>query len=809
MLTHTLIPAARQLLYFRGTTLISLGGLVIGLTVFLFATLIVAYERDHDRIFSQLERIYTVGSVFNPDAGGPILEYPNARLAYAPLLRQSIMEADEIARSIHREHIVSVNGQMVWYGIRFNDPGFLNIFAFDYLQGDATALDQVDGLILTRSTAQALFGRVMVQGESVQIDTALRLIVTAVIEDVPPDSHFNSSWLPNSKLTMMASVDALIALGDFDRAGEWDSLNPADFTYVLLPESRDRDWLQEQVDQVMRRHTPEQEFAYINALSVRPLDGANTLVWDALGFPVLQSVSLLGLLVLLAAGINYTNLSTAQGFSRTREVGLRKTFGASRLQLYAQFLMEALILTSVSALVSLALIELLVPFYNHWTGKGVQVDYVELLPLLCAATVISALVSSAYPSWLISREEPIDSLRGRFLKSVSGQHFRTLMIVAQFSISIFILSLVLIIHFQNQLFDSLSSAYPRDEIRVLERLDLPAVLDRQLELRDALRTIEGVDSVSLSGGIPFLQTGGYRNVTLPHQSADAAFELRLVASDPQFLSLYDIALTSGQLGSDDLSNDESTPLILNLNAVAELGLDPDQDILGQTVIAHGAIAQNDTDQPRTERFHIAGLVDDRYFLGVHMNQLPVGFAVFPDQYSFASIRLDAQRSTEIEADIRAVWSQVVPGQPIWMQPLDHYFSRFFRIAETISIMMVLFAGLAMSLALIGLFGLSAFMAQRRRREIGLRKVMGASTGQVVRLLVRQFSRPVIIAMLITFPLAWWASQIYLGFYAERITMVVPIISLACLIALIAAWSVVAIQALRIARSSPIVALRTQ
>lgn len=809
MLTSYIKLAFRNLLKHRLYAFINIAGLALGMTIFLFSNIIISYEYDHDNMFSKRKNIYTVGSIFAPDTGVPINEYPNARLAYGPLLNSALKETQLVVRSIFRSRVVTVNqSQNHYQGIRFTDPGFTTIFDFQYIHGDKSSLDDPHALIITVSTAKRLFGRIDVLGETITLEHKLPMFIGGVIKDVNADSHFNSSLLPDTELEAIASIEALIELGDIKMAGEWKSLIPSDLTYLLTPENKGLNALQSQVNEVYELHTTEDERKYISGLKVRPLIEANTQVWRSIGFPVLQTISLLGWLVLITACINYTNLATAQNFGRTQEVGLRKTFGAERPQLLLQFLIESLTISIFAMLLALSIVELLTPLYANLTAKAVLINYTEVLPGLIITTLLVGLLAGAYPAYLISRNSPLDSLRRRSLTGQKGSLIRGLMISVQFSISIFILAMVMIIYFQNLKMRDLSNVFPKSQVLILDRVHIADIKQNHQKLKEELNQVTGVNAVSFSNDIPFNSSTNSTKVTPIKNNNIPSININMVSVDQNFMTTYDIKLISGRSFDLDNSNDvfkeevEQLNIIVNQVAAEKLGFGRGEDAVGQSF--YNVIDSIDS---QAHHYTIIGLMPDQYFNGVHTKIWPMAFFINPDDYSFVSLRLTDLDSPKILTDIDAAWARVIKNYPIRRSQLDFYFNLFFRIPNMISSVITIFAGVALSLALFGLFGLAAFMAQRRTKEIGIRKVMGASVTQIVGMLIWQFSKPVSWSLIIAMPLAFAASSIYLDFFPEQISFVIPVILFASVIGLLSAWTIVAIHAIKIARATPIKSLR--
>lgn len=810
MLLSYIKIALRNLTKNRLYAAINVLGLAIGLTVFLLSLILTAYELNHDQMFSQRDRIYTVGAQFFRSAEIGVLETDSVQSAVGPIIESSIPELDATARIILREFLVTRGEDSYYQKIRFADPTLTQIFDFDYLYGDGSVLADPSALILTESAAKKFFGRIDVVGNSLELDHSHSMHVAAVIRDISLDSHFSSSPIEDTSLEIIAPFVALKTIDDYPLEGEWNNISFGNLTYLLLPSQFDQQWLQSRIDPIYNEHVNAERKEFIQGFKVRPLAKINTLLWDSIGFPMIDSVRLLGLLVLIIACVNYTNLATAQSFGRTREVGLRKTFGAGRNQLLVQFLTESLTITVLALLLALAVLEILIPWYNQASTKAVNLDYLGLLPGLVLTALAVGLLAGAYPAYLITRVQPIDSLKNSVNLSGGRSWFRSLMIGLQFAISTFMLALVLVMLFQNRTTEQASHIYPKDNVVILERLSVEDIQQNHETLRNELLAIDGVRSVSYSSQVPFEQSNN--SWTVAPKRGDEALQMSInkVAIDRHFLATYDIELVAGRNFSPEQANDrlsessEQVNVIINQLAAQRLGFGSADKALGKKLF--NIIAEPDENDQLLE-MTVVGVMPDQNFLGLHNKIKPMMFFIQPADHRTASLRISDADLRQVLQSVDQVWDQVIPAYPIQRRFLDDVFQEVFDLMRTMTGVISVFAVIALTLALIGLFGLAAFMAEQRTKEIGIRKVLGAKVGQIASLLVWQFSIPVMWSLLLALPLAYLATGLYLDFFADRVTYVIPILIGACAVAILLAWLIVAVHALRIAARAPIRSLR--
>lgn len=806
MFWNYLISALRNLRKHKLFAAINIAGLAIGLTVYVFGGLLIDYEKTHDLFFEKAERTYTVGSVAAEGLDVGVSMMGSTFSAVGPIIDTELSDVEMTARTIAREFLIKMGAEGFYQEIRFADPGLLQIFDFDYLHGDSTALDDPSGILITESVAEKYFGSTNVVGKVVTLDNEFDFTVSAVIRDVPLNSHFNSLVVVDVSLEIIAPIKALGRLRDYDEAGNWNNLSLNNMTYVLLPQHLDGAWLDDQLDSIYSRLVPDDQREVIAGLFAKPLQNANLVIWDMLGLPIVAAIQLLSLLVLLVACVNYTNLATAQSLGRSREVGMRQTMGANRVQLLVQFLVESLTIATIAMVFAIAILEVIIPLFNNATNKVLAINYLQTLPWLITTTAVVGLFAGTYPAWLITRTKPIDALRDVARKGKKGSKVRSLMIGLQFAISAFMLSLVTIVFMQNEQVKEGSYVFPRSEIYTLGRLNVEGISERLEIVRHEMEAQPNIESVAFSSQVPFEQNNSTFDVSMQPGDEASQVSLYTMRLTPEFFAAYNIPFLQGRNLSRAVGNDERREdsevlnVVVNELTLTKLGIGSAADAINQRFY--------DLDEENSLReMVIVGVVPTQNIIGLFNTEKPWVFSYQPSDLRIGSVRVTGPDVMAAVAQIEAAWKRVIPEYPIQGQFLDEVFNDVYQVLKYMNMALAGFAFIALVLALIGLFGLAAFMATQRTREIGIRKVLGANSLQIALLLVWQFSKPVMWALLFALPVAWFASKSYLEFFADRIDTPIVILLVSGLIAVLLAWGTVAGHAWRISRSSPILALR--
>lgn len=818
MLKNYIVIALRSITRNRLYSAINIGGLAVALVVYLLSQIIADHERTFDTFFQDADRVYAISADFQPGSDVGVSATSAVPMVVGPLLREQMPEAELIARMYTREVLTRSGDNKFYQGIRFVEPEFIDIFAFDYIRGEAaSALADPSGLIITETAAKKYFGDTNPMGGVLTMGAGHDLQVTAVIADLPLNSHFTSGIIMDAKLEMLAHIEALEPVTGTDPAGSWGSISFGEVTYVKLRDGVSLAQANSQLGIFFDNHVPEDNKELLARMYLTPLQGMNSFIWEMTGLPMLTGIEVLGIMVLIVACLNYVNLATAQVIRRTREVGVRKTMGASRAQLFGQFLTESILVATISLVVAAAIVDMLIPLINDAANKNISFNYVSDAGMalhMVVLVLVVGLLSGAYPAFLIARANSLKMLNGTFTSGRSSTWMRSTMLVFQFSISVFMMGMVAIIYLQNGVVTSSSEIFAKDRIVVITRLAQEGVRDSRETLRTELSRIDGVEAVSFGNQAAFeMSTSSTRISTQPGDEAGAV-TTRLLNIDDAFLDVYDIPLLAGRFLSRDIANDvylldeddeplhEVANIVVNEMALVQFGWSEPAEALGKSVY-------NFRRERSSVEFRIVGVIPDVNFLGFHNKLKPYIYRMYPEGHGVAAVKVAGGRIPETVAAIEETWERIVPAFPIQKHFLQEDFEDVYNIFRGINVALSIFAVVALTLAGVGLFGLSAYMAERRTREIGIRKVMGATVGGIVRLLVWQFSKPVVLAVVIGGLLSLGASYFYLDFFANRISLN-PVLFLGVgLVALAFAAFTVAGHALRVARANPVHALRCE
>jgi putative ABC transport system permease protein len=787
MLKNYLVIALRSLKRRKGYAFIHVGGLGLGLACCFLIVLFIQHELSFDGFHDNGDRI--VRLTYTADGGE---QYANSAAGFAPLIEAAFPEVEHAVRvENYRAPFVRLPDGTVRKldGLALADDSFFETFSFPLLRGDAaTALDSRFSIVLTETAATALFGSDDPMGQTLEYDDHT-LTVTGVAADAPANSHLRFGAVAPFEL-----IEELRGEGALD---DFTNLNFT--TYLLLRPGTDLAALEEKLTAGARERLGRDADQY--ALLLQPLDDLyfnTTLTHDDgprrdAGY--LWTFAAIGALILLIACVNFMNLATARAGQRAREVGVRKAIGAQRGQLVGQFLGESVLLSVLAIGVGIALAAAALPFFNDAIGGTAQLDLsqVATVLLLVGIGIGAGLVAGSYPALYLSAFRPARVLGGEADRSGGALWLRKGLIVFQFAVSAFLIVATLTVYDQLRYMQDRDLGFEQEQVVFLHP---PApVWDRIGAFADALAADANVLAVASSGGLPG-RTGTSRGYNWPGQATDEenGDSFWTIPAGPGYLDVLGVDLLAGRFFSDEIAADTLDTYVLNETAVRQLGLGPEEAI-GAPFRAW--------DRPMGR---IVGVTEDFHFQSLHQAVEPLVMNYIP-WFGIVSVRVASGEYAAALDHLRATWGAFAPGYAFSYRFLDEDFGRLYRDEERLGQLFGFFAGVALFIACLGLFGLAAYTAERRRKEIGVRKVLGASVSQIVRLLAGEFARLVLVGFVIAVPAAYLVMARWLGDFAYRIGLGPGVFVLAGALALTLALVTVSIQAFRAATADPVQSLR--
>ena len=805
---------------------INLLGLALGLATAILIGLYVRDELTFDHFLPGYEDVYRLETVDMGQDGQPHIT-TGVPHELAAALRDNFPEISAITRragELHGFRHGDVEATEVPNAV---DPEFLKVLGFQMIAGDAaTALSTSRSIVLPRSLALKYFGTVNCVGETLEIDHKEAVRVTGVFEDLPSNTHLAvygprpllSSLVPFSGL---AEIDRLppMPLGSFQRdVNVYARFKPG--TPIAEVNAR----LAGFVAQHFPKDRPDlpPRSAFFVPISAIHLHGREFGDFNSGDLPTVYAVAATGVLVLLVAGINFVNLMTARATRRALEVGVRKAVGATRRQLILQFMAEPVGYALLALVLAVALVELILPRFDLYLDRTIQFAYWRdpiLLLAMPVGAVVIGLLAGIYPAIVLSGFAPVVVLKGA-AATPGSTRLRQVLVVLQYSISIGLLIATSVIYRQTEFANGGSLRFNKDLLLAVELTGIPgrqsadrshfiyddATVER---MRQRIEALPGVKAVAASWVIPDARDTNSALWHRPESAGAAPINAGIVPQGFGLFEVYGLAPIAGRSfsrdrGEDAVPGDVTTPgtAVLNETAVHSFGFTSPEAALGHEIDME-IDGSGSALQPR----RIVGVVPDFPLLTIRANIPPTVFLVEPGWSNWLNVKLTGENLSETLTAIDRIWKEMVPTQPVSRQFIDDRIEHLYRDVSRQGQIFAGFALVAVAVACLGLFGLAAFTAERRTKEMGIRKAMGASTADILRLLMWEFARPVLAANAIAWPLAYIVMRRWLDGFAYRITLDPMIFVGAGLAALAIACAITLFHAIQVARARPVLALR--
>lgn len=807
MLKNYFKIAFRQLKKEKIYSAIKIGGFALGIAACLLIALFIRDELSYDKNYVHGDRIYRLLHEYD-DNGKATLSWSN-QAPIAVTLKKDFPEVEKAARMLdfplfkgagsNQVRKAAATQSLYEKGFAYADQDLLDILDVHMVYGDRShALTQPNTLVLTRRMAQKYFPRTNPVGKVLQLNNESSYTITAVMEDFPSNTHFQYDFL----LTLKGI--------EFWPGEQENWVNTNYFTYVQLRPGANVKQFEAKLD-VLNKEYILPYFLRIGWRDAAKITNANKYhlqpvrdihidasVEDGHSHGDIRFIWLFGAVaffILALAAINFINLVTAKSAGRAREVGLRKTLGSLRIHLIRQFLAESLLMSSISFAVGIVLAWMLLPLFNVLADKSLVIPWQAgwLAPVMLLSAAVTGLVAGIYPSFYLSSFRPIQVLKGQIAKGAKGAGLRSALVVFQFTTSIILIIGTMIIYHQVQYIMHRKVGFDKDQVMLIQGTE---VLGANIKtFRNELKRLPIVTDASIGDYLPV--TGTKRNggsAWLEGKTVVDRAKTQFWIIDENYLPTVGIHLVAGRNFSPQIATD-SQAVIINQTLAKRLNL-------GNNAIGK---RMNDGDGLKT----IIGVVEDFNFESMRQNAVGGVAMEWGISPGIVSVKLRSADMSQVIPAVTAEWKKFNAGQPIRFTFMDQSFAAMYADVQRTSGIITGFAVLAVIIACLGLFALSAYMAEQRSKEIGIRKVLGASVGGITTLISKDFIRLVLISVLIASPIAWWGMNKWLQDFVYRAPVSPWVFVLAALAAIGIALFTVSFQSIKAAMSNPVKSLRSE
>ncbi len=783
----------RNLWRHKGFSLINILGLAVAMAACFMIFLYVSFERSYDSFHSKSSNIYRlVTDVITPSE---IIHAGITSWPMGPNIKADFPEVEAYTRVQRTSMLITKEDKKFQEeNVLFADSTFFQLFDFSLTNGNPqTVLKDQLSVVLTKSAAKKYFGNNNAVGQTVSLYDYYPAKITGVMDDLPENSHI--------KADLLVSMSTLTQTFDPGRDEQWTNFDAT--TYLLLKVGANAALLQKKLPQFLEKHNgkemDENKMNFI--LFLEPLKDVymNTERDDAIENGNRSNVyifSIVAVFILLIACFNFINLTTARSTERAKEVGIRKVVGAERTQLVRQFIGESLILSFIAFIVALGLSALFLTQFNELAGQRVIegiFSNLNYLMLLFAAAMAIGLLAGIYPSLVLSSFKPIVVLKGRFATGTRGIALRKGLVVVQFTISIALIIGTIVVYNQMKYMRNQDLGFNKEQTLVLDTQGD----ETKNTLKNELLKLAQVKSVSLSSSVP-----GGPNSKAYSEIENKNGDLQVVNVDLYFVDFdyipqYKIKMLAGRPFSKDFATDTTQAMVINEAAAKFFGYNTPDEAIGRRFEQWGREGK------------IIGVIKDFHFKSLQENIVPLSMRIEPNRSNLLSVQVAADGLLATLAAIEANWKEIVPRRPFSYYFLDEYFNRQYRSEERFGKLFLNFAILAIFISCLGLLGLVAYSTVQRTKEIGVRKVMGASVSNIVNLISKDFLQLVGISFLIAAPLAWYFMYQWLQNFAFRTNLSWWIFIVAAVIALLIAFVTTSFQAIKAAIANPVTSLRAE
>jgi putative ABC transport system permease protein len=794
MIKNYIKIAFRNLLRHKGFSSINVIGLAVGMAAFLLIFMYVTFELSYDSFHAKGEQVYRLN--VDLKSANDLMKVSQSTAPMGPALKADFPEILDYTRVFNYSDVIKVKDEQPFLENRIfiAEPSFFNIFSFPLIKGDPkTALKNPYTVILTESTAKKYFGAVDPMGKSIMLGDKYPLLVTGIVRDAPTNTQF--------KFDLLYSVVTLDAMFN-GRLENWG--NFGNYTFLLLAKGTDPAKLEAKFPAFLKKHISEENRKggqdynlYLKPLKDAYMDSRGGIEQGSMSNVYIFSI--VALFILLIAAINFINLTTARATERAKEVGLRKVIGAARAQLTLQFLGESVLICLMSFIVATLLVSLLLPLFNQLSGKIISQTISEhgYIFILLFISLAIGLAAGAYPALTLSAFKPIVVLKGRFSSSSKGTLLRKGLVVFQFTISIVLIVGTIVVYKQLNYMRDQPLGFEKNQLLTIDFGNDYNVIKSYESIKNEFKAIPNVSGVAISHGLPGVGSANAHSEFENRQSVMQPLNINMYDVDYDFIPLYGMKIIAGRAFSKDFPTDSTQSVVINEATVKTLGYSSPGEAIGKKFSQWGREGK------------IVGVVKNFHYRSLQENIEPLNMRINPSNARIFTIKI---ASTDVKATMAAIenkWKTLLPQWPFNYAFVDEHFNVQYLAEERFGKLFLYFAVLAIFISCLGLLGLASYSTLQRTREIGIRKVLGASVVGIVNMLSVEFMQLVLIAAIIAFPISWFGMHAWLKDYAYRITINWFVFVAAGVLAFTIAILTVSFQAIKASLANPVKSLRSE
>jgi putative ABC transport system permease protein len=769
----------------KGHSFINIAGLAVGMAACLILFLWVQDELNFDCYHDKADRIYRVVSQYEVE--GVVKRSATTQAPLLPALMNEFPEVKKGVRLGNNGFLVRYRDKLYHENIFFADPEIFNVFSFPLVRGNPrNALKETHSILISEEMRVKYFGDDNPVGKTLTIDENRDYKITGVFKNIPRNSHFRFNFLSSF----------------LDYAGrhsdKWGISNY--YTYILISKNYPVHKLDEKMPGFVEKYGgKESRYKYKSLYTFQPLtrihlhsDLANEIEPNS-DIKNIYIISVIALFILLIACSNYINLSTAMHFKRTKEVGLRKVFGATRAQLMKQFLSDSFLFSFISVLLAIGLVGLFLPVFNSLSGKQLEINYFNnlfLLPGLIGISLCVGFISGIFPASFISALQPVKAFKGILHYSSTATFLRQGLVVFQFSISIIFIISTIIISNQLSFIKNKKLGFDKEYI-----LNIPIHSSEALQKYETIKyefiqnaNVSGICASSFIPGNDFY----YQNYWHKGINPDAYPMITWIPVDHDFIKTFQIKLVEGRDFSKKFHDDVKGAYLINEAAAKEFGW---QSTIGNELTIGNAKGK------------IIGIVEDFHYKSLHKKIKPLALFISPELFKYFSVRINAENIPQTLRYLKTKWQELVPSQSFEYSFLDEDIDNLYKVEIRLRKIFVIISILAILIACLGLFGLTSFIEGLRTKEIAIRKVFGGSIPGIVILLIKDFIKCVLVSNIIAWPISWYAMNQWLQNFAHRVDIYLWIFLLAGILSIAFTTLTVSFKAIKAALVNPVEVLK--